>query len=89
MPAQNTRTPRARLRRSSEGRRARDRTRRAQNGADTRSPKEIAKDRASWLLDLAVAEPGEYSWTTVRPELAQRYTEADMGSIADFVRGPA
>jgi len=60
-----------------------------QNGMEKRSPQQIAKDRASYLLDLVVAAPDEYSWQSVREELATRYREADMNSIAAFVSAPA
>ena len=60
---------------------------RAQNGVEQRSPKEIAKDRASYELDLVVAAPEDFSWESARAPLAERYTEADMASIATFVRG--
>ena len=49
---------------------------------------QIAKDRASYLLDLAVVSPEEYSWESVREPLAELYTKAGMGSIAAFVKGP-
>ena len=52
---------------------------------ETRTPKEIAKDKASYLLDLAVASPDDYSWEAIRPELAALYREADMNSVASFV----
>ena len=58
-----------------------------QGGMDGRTPKEIAKDRASYLLDLVVAAPEEYQWASIRPELAALYREADMATIADFVSG--
>lgn len=57
----------------------------AQNGMEKRSPQQIAKDRASYLLDLVVACPEEYSWQGVRGGLAELYAEADMGSIGAFV----
>lgn len=60
---------------------------RAQNGMETRSPKEIAKDRASYLLDLVVAQPDLFQWASIRERLAALYEEADMSSIASFVRG--
>jgi len=62
---------------------------RAQNGMEKRTPSEIAKDRASYLLDLAVVSPEEYSWESVREPLAELYTKAGMGSIAAFVKGPS
>ena len=58
---------------------------RANNGVDKRSPKDVAKDRASYLLDLAVAKPEEFSWASIRAPLAELYREADMASIARFV----
>ena len=58
---------------------------RAQNGMENRTPQQIAKDRASYLLDLVVAAPDEYSWEGVRAELAELYRQADMASIAAFV----
>ena len=32
---------------------------------------EVAKDRASYLLDLAVAAPTEYTWAGLRADLAE------------------
>ena len=61
---------------------------RAQNGMEQRTPAQIAKDRASYLLDLVVASPGEYSWEGVRAELASLYRAAGMPSIATFVSSP-
>ena len=62
----------------------------AQNrGMEQRTPQEIAKDRASYVLDLAVAAPEEYSWEGVRGELAELYEAADMASIGAFVSAPA
>ena len=58
---------------------------RAQNGMEKRSPQQIAKDRASYVLDLAVAAPEEYTWEGMRSELADLYEQADMKSIAAFV----
>ena len=55
------------------------------NGMEQRSPKDIAKDRASYLLDLAVAAPGDFSWESIRAPLAERYREAGMNSVARFV----
>lgn len=54
-------------------------------GMEERTPQQIAKDRASYLLDLTVASPDDYSWSSVRPQLADLYREAGMSSIADFV----
>lgn len=54
-------------------------------GMEQRTPQEIAKDRASYLLDLAVAQPEEYSWESIRPDLADLYREAGMSSIGAFV----
>jgi len=59
-----------------------------QSGMEKRSSQQIAKDRASYLLDLVVAAPDEYSWEGVRNELASLYREADMTSIATFVSAP-
>lgn len=61
----------------------------SQNGMEKRSPQEIAKDRASYVLDLAVAAPEEYSWEGMRGELAELYEQANMGSIGAFVSAPA
>ena len=58
---------------------------RAQKGTEQRTPQEIARDRASYLLDLAVAAPDEYSWQSMRKDLGSLYMEAGMGSIAKFV----
>ena len=52
---------------------------------EKRSPQQIAKDRASYVLDLAVAAPEEYAWEGMRSELADLYEQADMKSIAAFV----
>ena len=60
-----------------------------QNGMEKRSPQQIAKDRASYVLDLAVAAPEEYSWEGMRGELAELYEQADMASIGAFVSAPA
>jgi hypothetical protein len=60
---------------------------RTQNGMENRTPQQIAKDRASYLLDLVVAAPDEYSWAGIRAELAGHYRAAGMGQIADFVSG--
>ena len=35
-----------------------------------------------------VAQPEDYSWESVRPQLAELYAEADMGTIAGFVSAP-
>lgn len=56
-----------------------------QNGEEKRTPQEIARDRASYLLDLVVAVPSEYSWEAVRGDLAALYREANLQSIGDFV----
>jgi len=58
---------------------------RAQNGMEKRSPQQIAKDRASYVLDLCVAAPEEYSWEGTRAQLADLYEQADMKSIAAFM----
>ena len=55
------------------------------NGMDKRSPQEIAKERASYLLDLVVAQPDDYSYKGTRAELAELYSEAEMGAFATFV----
>ena len=55
------------------------------NGMDKRTPQEIAKERASFLLDLVVAQPDGYSYSGCREELAQLYTEAGMSALAGFV----
>ena len=34
-----------------------------------------------------LAEPGEFTWESTRPQLAELYREADMASIAAFVSG--
>ena len=57
----------------------------ARRFVEQRTPQEIAKDRASYLLDLAVAQPEEYSWESIRPDLAALYREAGMSSIGTFV----
>ena len=54
-----------------------------------RTPRQIAKDKASYLLDLVVAEPTEYSWSSIRETLAELYDEAGMSSISQFVKGRA
>jgi hypothetical protein len=59
---------------------------RTQNGMETRSSQQIAKDRASYLLDLVVAAPEQYSWESIRQELSSLYREAEMTSIASFVK---
>lgn len=59
---------------------------RSQNGMEKRTPQQIAKDRASYLLDLVVAQPDEYSWEGCREQLAAHYTEAGMAGLAAFVR---
>ena len=61
----------------------------SQNGMEKRTPQQIAKDRASYLLDLVVAAPSDYSWQSIRAELAELYRQADMPSIATFVDGEA
>ena len=53
---------------------------------EKRTPQQIAKERASYLLDLVVAAPSQYSWASIRPELAELYRQADMPSIANFVQ---
>ena len=35
---------------------------RMKNNMETRTPQQVAKDRASYLLDLVVAAPSDYSW---------------------------
>ena len=62
---------------------------RMKNNMETRSPQQVAKDRASYLLDLVVADPSTYSWESIRPDLAARYEEAGMKSIASWVAGRA
>ena len=49
---------------------------------------EVAKDRASYLLDLAVAAPTEYTWAGLRADLAELYRAAGTPSVADFVLSP-
>ena len=60
---------------------------RAQNGMDKRTKEQVALDKASYLLDLAVASPDDYSWESIRPELQQLYTEAKQVDVARQV-GP-
>ena len=55
------------------------------NGFDKRTPQEIAKDRATYLLDLAVAQPADYTYAEMRRELSELYGEAQMGAFATFV----
>lgn len=58
---------------------------RKNNGYDKRTPQEIAKERASFLLDLVIAAPEAYSYAACRQELAELYTEAEEASLAAFV----
>ena len=58
---------------------------RKNNGYDKRTPQEIAKERASFLLDLVIAAPEAYSYAACRQELAELYTEAEDASLAAFV----
>lgn len=58
----------------------------SQNGMEKRTPQQIAKDRASYVLDLVVAAPEDYSWESIRDEIAGLYREADMSSIADLIQ---
>jgi len=58
---------------------------RASNGMEKRTPQQIAKDRASYLLDLVVAAPDEFSWLSCRAQLAKYYLEAGMSQLAQFV----
>jgi len=55
------------------------------NGYDKRTTQEIAKDRATYLLDLAVAQPADYTYGALRRELSEHYSEAEMGAFATFV----
>ena len=55
------------------------------NGYDKRTTQEIAKDRATYLLDLAVAQPADYTYGALRRELREHYSEAEMGAFATFV----
>lgn len=58
---------------------------RKNNGYDKRTPQEVAKERASFLLDLVIAQPEAYSYAACRQELAQLYTEAEEVPLAAFV----
>jgi len=58
---------------------------RANNGFDKRTPQQVATQRASALLDLAVAAPDRYTWCSMREELAELYREADLEAFATFV----
>ena len=58
---------------------------RKNNGYDKRTPQEVAKERASFLLDLVIAQPEAYSYGACREELAQLYTEAELTPLAAFV----
>ena len=49
------------------------------------TPQEVAKERASFLLDLVIASPEAYSYAACRQELAELYTEAEDASLAAFV----
>ena len=55
------------------------------NGMDTRTPREIALERAACLLDIATLPGSEKTWESVRPELAERYSEAGMSDFSAFV----
>mmetsp|Transcript_21889 Transcript_21889/g.47119 ORF Transcript_21889/g.47119 Transcript_21889/m.47119 type:complete len:344 (-) Transcript_21889:141-1172(-) len=58
---------------------------RANNGFDKRTPKQIATQRASALLDLAVAATDRYTWACIREQLAELYRDAGLGAFATFV----
>ena len=60
----------------------------SQQGMEERTPQQVAKDQASYVLDLVVAAPDEYDWQSVRAELAELYTAAEMKTIAAFVTLP-
>ena len=53
---------------------------------------QVASERASCTLDLAVAEAvarGETAasadWSAIRPELAELYTQAKLSAVASFI----
>jgi len=58
---------------------------RANNGMEERSPQQICKDRATYVMDLVVAAPETHDWTSTRPKLASLYKEAEMGAVASFI----
>mmetsp|Transcript_43733 Transcript_43733/g.72684 ORF Transcript_43733/g.72684 Transcript_43733/m.72684 type:complete len:358 (-) Transcript_43733:403-1476(-) len=55
-------------------------------GMEERSPEEVALDRASYVLDLVVAQPNRYTWSAIRPQLAELYIEGGMSSFATFIQ---
>ena len=44
-----------------------------------------ALERAACLLDIATLPGSEKTWESVRPELAERYSEAGMSDFSAFV----
>lgn len=58
---------------------------RANNGMDQRTPQQIAKDRATYVMDLAVAAPHTHTWASTRESIAALYTQADMVAVATFI----
>ncbi len=58
---------------------------RAQNFMDKRSATQVSKDKASFLLDLCVVAPDEYTYESTRDELVRLYREAQLSSFADFI----
>ena len=51
--------------------------------AAARSPNQIAMDEADHLLNIVAA--GEGDWDSVREPLAEKYREAGLSAVADFV----
>ena len=52
--------------------------------AAARSPNQIAMDAADFLLNTVAA--GESDWDAIRAPLADKYAEAGLSAVADFVR---
>ncbi len=51
--------------------------------AATRSPNQVAMDDADMLLNTVAA--GEGDWDSIRQPLAEKYREAGLSAVADFV----
>ena len=51
--------------------------------AASRTPNQVAMDNADFLLNRVAA--GEGTWDDVRRPLAEKYAEAGLTSVADFV----
>lgn len=74
----------AKARLASEGKLTEEQLR-VQNYHEERSPAQIARDRASAMLDLVALCPEEYTYASARPELAELWRASELEEFADFV----